>query len=125
MEVFSFRIEPEDVRAGRVEGEPFVRVQNPCPCGCAPKTFVSVSDGKVGVTARFETEQELEKFKQSVAVLEMPHADDCRVCQHMVDVRPPRTRFYIGGCEFDRRPTSCGKFELAKIFDGRDPRVNH
>ena len=125
MDVFSFGIDPKDVREGRAEGEPFVRASNPCPCGCSPKTFVSLSDGKVGVTARFETDEELQQFKQSVAVLQMPHADDCRFCQHLVDKRPPRTRHYIGGCDLDLRPESCGKFELATAFWKTDPRISH
>lgn len=66
MEIFSFSINPDDVKVGRQEGEPFVRVSNPCPCGCSPKPFVSISDGKVGVTVRFETETELSNFKEQV-----------------------------------------------------------
>lgn len=125
MEVFSFKIDPEDVKKGRVEVEPNVRASNPCPCGCAPKTFVLISDGKIGLTARFETEEELTRFKDAVRVLQMPHADDCRLCEHMVDKRPLCSRKFIGGCEFDLRPESCGRFQLASEFEGHDPRVKH
>lgn len=43
----------------------------------------------------------------------------CRYCEHLVDVRPPRTRHYIGGCEYHLRPGprgGCNKFEMAKCF---------
>lgn len=33
---------------------------------------VRTDDGKVGVTAQFETEEELNQFKQAVAVLRIP-----------------------------------------------------
>jgi hypothetical protein len=126
MGVFSFKIDKELVEKGLQVGEPFVRVSNSCPCGCAPYAFVSLSDGMVGVTAQFTTEQELDKFKRQVRVLEMPWADNCRYCQHLVDKRPPRTRHYIGGCEFDLSPDSCGKYTLSSLYEGKpDPRIRH
>lgn len=66
MEIFRFNIDPEAVTKGMQEGDPFIRVSNACPCGCAPYPFVSLSDGKVGVTAQFDTEAELDKFKQAI-----------------------------------------------------------
>lgn len=66
MEIFSFKIDPKTVKRGQQEGEPLVRVSNPCPCGCSSKPFVSISDGNVGVTVRFETEAELDNFKSQV-----------------------------------------------------------
>ena len=47
---------------------------------------------------------------------------DCRYCEHLKDVRPPRTRDYIGRCEYRLDPETCGKFELAKCYEGHDPR---
>jgi hypothetical protein len=38
---------------------------------------------------------------------------DCRYCTHLVDKRPKGTRDYIGGCEFDLRPSKCGKCQFA------------
>jgi len=51
--------------------EKTVKVANACPCGCSPNPFVYVFDGKVGVTVEFETEEELNEFKNQVLDLEM------------------------------------------------------
>lgn len=66
MKIFSFKIDPKAVARGQQEGEPFTRVSPPCPCGCSPSPFVSISDGTVGVTVRFQSADELEKFKAQV-----------------------------------------------------------
>lgn len=45
----------------------------------------------------------------------------CRYCEHMKDMNKPREKF-IGGCELRLHPETCGKFNLAKCFEGHDPR---
>ena len=69
MKIFSFKIDPEAVKRGLQEGKPLVRVSNSCPCGCSPEPFISITDGNVGVTVRFETEAELDNFKTQVKQL--------------------------------------------------------
>jgi len=49
------------------------------------------------------------------------HMDDCRWCENLVDINSPRTK-WVGGCRFGLRPDTCGKFELAKCYEGHDPR---
>ena len=124
MQIFEFKIDPELVKEGVQVGGQLVRVQNACPCGCAPYPFVSLSDGHVGMTLQFENEAEIDEFKRQAQVLTMPYSGNCRYCEHLVDKRPPQTEHYIGGCKFDLRPESCGKFQLASIWDGHDPRVS-
>jgi len=34
----------------------------------------------------------------------------CRYCEHLADIRPPRTRHYVGACKFRLVPETCGKF---------------
>jgi len=45
----------------------------------------------------------------------------CRYCENLVALNKPREK-YIGGCKFGLRPETCGKFELAKCYEGHDPR---
>jgi hypothetical protein len=45
----------------------------------------------------------------------------CRYCGHLEDISKPREK-YIGKCELDLHPETCGKFELAKCCEGHDPR---
>lgn len=45
----------------------------------------------------------------------------CRFCEHLKDTSKPRQE-YIGTCEFGLAPETCGKFELAKCYEGHDPR---
>ena len=125
MKVIAFNIDPELVEKGVQVGGQFVRVQNACLCGCAPYPFVSLSDGHVGLTLRFENEAEIDEFKHQVQVLAMTYSGNCRCCEYLVDKRPPRTMHYIWRCKFDLLPESCGKFQLASIWDGHDPRVYH
>ena len=52
------------------------------------------------------------------------HGNPCRICDHLVDVRRPKTRHYIGGCEYRLRPGprgGCKRFELAKCYGGHYP----
>ena len=46
---------------------------------------------------------------------------DCRYCEHLKEANPPWEK-YIGKCKFGLRPDSCGRFELAKCYEGHDPR---
>jgi len=48
-------------------------------------------------------------------------SDTCRYCEHLKDVSRPREE-YIGICEFRLHPDTCGRFELARCYEGRDPR---
>ena len=121
MEILKWQVEPELVAKGRQKGSPEVMASNPCPCGCSPKPFVLISNGTIGLTACFESEEELEAFKSQVRVLRMDD-DRCHCCEHLVTVSRPREN-WIGACEFNLRPTTCGdRFELAKIYEGHDPR---
>ncbi len=45
---------------------------------------------------------------------------DCRYCEHLIDVSAPRAK-YIGRCEYRLDPENCGKFELAKCYEGHEP----
>jgi len=45
----------------------------------------------------------------------------CRYCENLVALNKPRQK-YIGGCKFGLRPEACGKFKLAKCYEGHDPR---
>ncbi len=49
-------------------------------------------------------------------------SDTCRYCEHLKDVSRPRGKF-IGMCEFRMHPDTCGRFELAKCYEGHDPRT--
>lgn len=69
MKIKTFTISPEDVARGLQHGETFLKVSNACPCGCSPNPFVSISDGKIGITVGFETEGELKGFKALVEEL--------------------------------------------------------
>ncbi|MBT9133055.1 MAG: hypothetical protein DDT33_01586 [Firmicutes bacterium] len=64
MKIYSYPIIPEDVAEGLQEGNPSIRAQNACECGCSPLPFVSISDGNIGLTAEFESEAEIEDFKR-------------------------------------------------------------
>lgn len=46
---------------------------------------------------------------------------ECRYCEHLKDASSPHEK-YIGLCEFRLQPDTCGKFELAKFYEGHDPR---
>lgn len=47
---------------------------------------------------------------------------NCRWCEHLVNLAPPRAK-YVGGCEFGLTSENCnGKFELSAIYKGNDPR---
>jgi hypothetical protein len=120
MEIFKWNVEPKAVKKGVQHGEPYVTASNPCPCGCSPKPFVLISNGKIGLTVCFETAEELESFKSKVRVLQMDD-DRCRFCEHLVTVSPPNED-WVGGCEYKAEPLTCGRFELAKIYEGHDPR---
>lgn len=48
-------------------------------------------------------------------------SDTCRYCEHLKDVNRPREK-YIGMCEFRLQPDTCGRFDLAKCYEGHDPR---
>lgn len=48
-------------------------------------------------------------------------SDSCRYCEHLKDVSRPREK-YIGKCEYGLNPETCGKFELAKCYEGQGPR---
>jgi hypothetical protein len=45
----------------------------------------------------------------------------CRYCGRLKDISKPREK-YIGKCELNLNPETCGKFELAKCYEGHDPR---
>ena len=120
MEILRWNVESEAVAKGMQEGNPMIKASNPCPCGCSPKPFVLISDGAIGLTVRFETKEELETFKSQARVLAMDD-DRCRFCEHLVTVSKPREK-WIGACEFKLRPTNCDRFELARIYEGHDPR---
>lgn len=122
MQIFQFQIEPEAVAKGRQDGQRFLKVENACPCGCAPKPFITISDGQVGLTVRFENEAEIEQFKAQVRVLAMPYSSNCRYCEHLKAVNAPREE-YVGMCELKLSPDTCGKFELSQLYERQpDPR---
>ena len=45
---------------------------------------------------------------------------DCRDCTHLVDVRPPGTKDYIGRCEYKLLPDTCGKFEDCRTIEDEE-----
>jgi hypothetical protein len=45
----------------------------------------------------------------------------CRYCAHMKALNKPGRKF-IGGCILRLHHETCDKFELAKCFEGHDPR---
>ena len=118
MKILKWEVEPKQFEN---DGTPRVVAQNPCPCGCSPKPFAFICDGKIGLTVEFENQEELEGFKSQVRVLQMDD-DRCHCCEHLVTLSKPREN-WVGGCEYGLRPVTCGdKFELAKIYEGHDPR---
>lgn len=66
MQILTWRVDPELVAKGRQDDKPGIEASSPCPCGCSPKPFVLISDGITGLTARFETQDELNRFKLQV-----------------------------------------------------------
>jgi DNA-directed RNA polymerase subunit RPC12/RpoP len=44
----------------------------------------------------------------------------CRYCEHLKNAAPPRAK-YIGKCEFDLQPQSCGQYQPAACYEGHDP----
>lgn len=70
MRVIRFHIEQRLVKKGQQVGGQFLEVSNACRCGCSPLPFVSLSDGKTGLTARFQEQAELERFKEQVRQLQ-------------------------------------------------------
>ena len=42
----------------------------------------------------------------------------CRYCKHLVDICPPRTRHFVGVCEFRLVPETCGKFVDVRDIGG-------
>ena len=66
MRIYQYPISEEEVKAGRQHGEQRLSVQSPCPCGCSPRPFVLVSDGRLGMTTEFESRAELASFKEAV-----------------------------------------------------------
>jgi hypothetical protein len=121
MEILKWQVEAGLVDKGMRDPTPRIDASNPCPCGCSPKPFVLICNGTIGLTVLFDTEEELEAFKSKARVLSMDD-DRCHCCEHLVTVSRPREN-WIGACEFNLRPTTCGdRFELAKIYEGHDPR---
>jgi hypothetical protein len=120
MQILKWKVEPRLVAEGKQNGKPRIEASSPCPCGCSPKPFVFITDGKLGLTVRFETQEELHTFQGQVGCMRM---DDgrCRFCENLVALNKPREK-YVGGCKFGLRPEACGKFELAKCYEGHDPR---
>ena len=68
MLIESFLIEDEK---RQVQGQ-HLTAENPCACGCSPNPFVLISNGKFGLNARFEFEDELKEFKEQVNQLQLP-----------------------------------------------------
>jgi hypothetical protein len=64
MRILSFKI--GDKRQVQGAG---VRVGGRCGCGCTTRPFVTLSDGERGLTLRFETDQDLQTFKDAVKKL--------------------------------------------------------
>jgi hypothetical protein len=48
----------------------------------------------------------------------------CRYCENLTDLNKAREK-YVGGCKFGLKPETCGKFELARCYEGHDPREDH
>jgi hypothetical protein len=120
MEVLNWKVEPELVAKNMQTGEPCIKASSPCPCGCSPKPFVYISNGEIGLTVRFEDEEELKKFKQQVACMEMT-VWRCRFCKHLVDLQEEGEE-YVGGCEYGLTSETCGdKYELADCYQDYDP----
>ena len=70
-------------------------------------------DGTSLVLGGIEAETREEALNNVIGRLEAVFIGaDCRHCKHLVDVRPPRTRKWIGGCEYSLGPQDCGRFEV-------------
>ena len=68
MKIVSFLI---DDKKRQIQGA-IIKAENPCKCGCSTKPFVLISNGKYGLSAKFESKSELDKFKQQVNQLSTP-----------------------------------------------------
>ena len=67
MKIISFLIEDKK----RQIQEPVIKAENPCACGCSPAPFILTSDGKSGISAKFESQKELNDFKKQVNKLKI------------------------------------------------------
>jgi hypothetical protein len=45
---------------------------------------------------------------------------DCRFCEHLKNVAPPRQK-YIGMCGNGKSPDTCGDWQLAECYEGHNP----
>jgi hypothetical protein len=102
--------------------------ENPFPKGCRPwgmsltrdeencQIFIRGNGG--GTKACF-----IVQFADLVAAVNKLGETDwpCRYCDHMKKLSKGREKF-VGGCEYSLVPDTCGKFELAKCYEGHDPR---
>ncbi len=120
MEIIRWKVEAGLVDKGMQDPAPRIKASSPCPCGCSPKPFVLITDGELGLTVRFDTEGELDTFKQQVGCMQLTDWP-CRYCEHLKKLSKGREKF-VGGCEYGLLPETCGKFELAKCYEGHDPR---
>jgi hypothetical protein len=67
MKIDTFNISRSDIKAGRVLGVGMVRMSSGEGCGaphcdCSDGYWISVGNGKVGLTARFKNEEEYNDF---------------------------------------------------------------
>jgi len=76
MKLNTFKIDLEAVKEGKQVGRPFVRVGNPCACGCTPAPFVAFSNGEVGLWIEFESDAEIAQFKEAIGKLKLGKPDD-------------------------------------------------
>ena len=68
-----------------------------------------------------EDHQDIVDALEQVDFTRRPKTCDCRYCEHLKPINRPREK-YVGMCEYRLEPDTCGKFELAKFYEGHDPR---
>lgn len=48
---------------------PCYKISPPCPCGCSPKPFFYVFNGKIGITVEFDNIGEIQQFLKAASIL--------------------------------------------------------
>ena len=69
MKVSSWRVTPQLVAKGIQRGDPRIVTVGTSKADPCPYAAVYISDAKVGLTAEFESPEELADFKRSVAAM--------------------------------------------------------
>ena len=58
-------------RKRQIQG-PALKAELPCACGCSPLPYVLISNGRTGLSAKFESQKELDDFRVQVNKLKIP-----------------------------------------------------